>query len=362
MEIANKNVTSSTRRMGNWRNRVKEVSTVIENMATTIKAVYGGLTKEEGQLFEKLIAQAKKAETKLVTHSYITDMGKAIIAIYREIKYEGQSVFEPLIADSADAAARVRATFEQTQEFTTQRGPLSFPAGATSPTGTSLAGKRATTAEYNAWAGRAGQPLMQMSAQDWPKEAQPAYMDAMIHKYQMGIKSPRMNVRQEEFLNAASSKFYNISERYGPQQAAAYSTGFQGKMKDYETVAGRMGMTPMQHYGSSNMERWGSALQSAQAQNWGLRSFGYEIGRQGRSLATGGMGILGGAAGSVENYIEFADPLERSARNLELNAEMTELLNEKLRDQAGIVTTLTAKEQAEGLYQWAAATGATVGN
>jgi TP901 family phage tail tape measure protein len=122
----------------------------------------------------------------------------------------------------------------------------------------------------------------------------------------------------------------------------------------------RMGVSVEDWMGAGQFERMGMAMQAAQRRWWGVRGFGYQVSGYGRGMMMAGGAALGGAALAAKEYTEYAEPLGRAARNLELNAQMAELLDEKLISAAGTMSMFTAEEQAQQLYLWAAATGEVV--
>lgn len=134
----------------------------------------------------------------------------------------------------------------------------------------------------------------------------------------------------------------------------------QGALTDLGKVAKKMGVTTDDLINMSSLDRAVTAVQAVQRRMWGLRGLGYQLESYGRGM-TQTAAVMGGTmALASKKYLDFAAPLGKAARNLDLNAELTEVLDKKLTQLAGTVSMMTPQEQAEGLYLWAAATGAVV--
>jgi len=134
----------------------------------------------------------------------------------------------------------------------------------------------------------------------------------------------------------------------------------QTRVKDFQETVRRLGIQPQEWIDASQVNRYAMALQAAQRRVWGIRGMGAQAQMYGREMMGVGLGVLGGAGMAAREYAQFAEPMGRAARNLELNAEMTEELDSKLRSLAGTASVFDPTEQAEGLYLWAAATGEVV--
>jgi len=144
------------------------------------------------------------------------------------------------------------------------------------------------------------------------------------------------------------------------KEAAANIALVESKFAKFQSQVSKMGVAPEDWMGAGNWERQMMALQAAQRRVWGIRGMGAQAQMYGREMMGAGMAGLGGAAMAGKQYAEFAEPLGRAARNLELNAQLTAELDAKLRDLAGTASMFKPEEQASGLYQWAAATGEVV--
>lgn len=164
-------------------------------------------------------------------------------------------------------------------------------------------------------------------------------------------------VRSAGSMGPQMKKYFDEALSLPADQAKEKVKALSGQMEKFADATKKLGLTPAEFVDMGKMDRWFAGLQAAQRQVWGVRSFGYQVQKYGRGMMAGGMAVLGGAAMAGREYIQFAAPLGRAARNMELNAQMTELLDQKLRDLAGTVSLFSPEEQAEGLYLWAAATG-----
>jgi len=143
-------------------------------------------------------------------------------------------------------------------------------------------------------------------------------------------------------------------------QAIAKIRQAEGAITDLGKVAKKMGVTTDDLVNMSGLDRAITSVQAIQRKIWGLRGLGYQLESYGRGLTMTATAMGAAAALASQKYLAFAQPLGKAARNLDLNAELTEVLDRKLTTLAGTVSMMTPQEQAEGLYLWAAATGAVV--
>jgi TP901 family phage tail tape measure protein len=125
-------------------------------------------------------------------------------------------------------------------------------------------------------------------------------------------------------------------------------------------TARRMGVTTDDLVNMSGLDRAIGAVQAVQRKMWGLRGLGYQLESYGRSMTMAAAAMGAAVVVTSSKYLKFADPLGRAARNLDLNAELTEVLDHRLTELAGTISMMSPQEQAEGLYLWAAATGAVI--
>lgn len=143
-----------------------------------------------------------------------------------------------------------------------------------------------------------------------------------------------------------------------PTQEAVNSLNqLRTAMASAHEATAKMGIGVDQWMDASKVDKWGIALQAAQRKIWGVRGFGYQMEARGRGIMMGAGATAGGMAASAKAYLDYSEPLNRAARNMELNAENTAWLDRELRSLAGSVSLFSPKEQAEQLYLWAAATG-----
>lgn len=122
----------------------------------------------------------------------------------------------------------------------------------------------------------------------------------------------------------------------------------------------KLGFTLDEYLGASSWEKRFAAIQAAQRRLWGVRGLGYQIAGYGRALMAGGGAALGAGLAAMKQYVDYAEPMNRAARNLDLNARLTRELDDSLRQLSGTVSYMTPKVQAEALYLWAAATGEVI--
>lgn len=134
----------------------------------------------------------------------------------------------------------------------------------------------------------------------------------------------------------------------------------EGAITNLGKVAKKMGVTTDDLINMGGLDRAITAVQAVQRKIWGLRGLGYQLESYGRSMTMTAMAMGASAGLASKKYLDFAAPLGKAARNLDLNAQLTEVLDNKLTSLAGTVSMMTPQEQAEGLYLWAAATGAVV--
>lgn len=131
-------------------------------------------------------------------------------------------------------------------------------------------------------------------------------------------------------------------------------------MRKAQTSTQRLGFTLDEYMGASAWEKRFGAIQAAQRRLWGVRGLGFQIASYGRQMMVAGAGAVGSVALLAKQYVDFAAPLNRAARNLDLNIALTEQLDASLRKMSGTLSYLTPQMQAEVLYMWAAATGEVI--
>ena len=134
----------------------------------------------------------------------------------------------------------------------------------------------------------------------------------------------------------------------------------EGALVNLGKTAKRMGVTTDDLVDMGRLDRGIASVQAIQRKMWGLRGLGYQLESYGKGMAASAAAIGGSLALAGNEYLKFADPMNKAARNLDLNAELTEVLDHKLVDLAGTMSMMSPKEQADGLYLWAAATGAVI--
>lgn len=153
----------------------------------------------------------------------------------------------------------------------------------------------------------------------------------------------------------ATKEFKALTDQVERAQAATMKMGVSvDEWQKMSTQGGQFGGM------ASWAQRWGTGIQAAQRRWWGVRGMGYQAQALGRGAMMAGAAGLGGGALATREYLKYAEPMNRAARNLELNAEMTEYLDQALRELAGTASAFDPRTQAEGLYIWAAATGEIV--
>jgi hypothetical protein len=146
-----------------------------------------------------------------------------------------------------------------------------------------------------------------------------------------------------------------------PTQASIRAVdSLSARLKVFDQEAAKAGFTAGGWQKAGRFQQTMGALQVAQRQVWGIRGMGAQMGMYGSQMMGAGVGALGGAGMAAKEYGEFAAPLGRAARNLELNDKLTKELDASLRQLAGTVSVFDPTKQAEGLYLWAAATGEVV--
>lgn len=130
--------------------------------------------------------------------------------------------------------------------------------------------------------------------------------------------------------------------------------------KQLNTVWKDLGVTQEQWGDMGRFRQWSLAIQQAEGTLWATRRLGMDIQRAGTAFLAMGTAGAAGAALMAREYMELDDPLQRAARNLELNTGLTDELSNSLRNAADAARYFTPEEQAQGLFLFAAATGATV--
>jgi TP901 family phage tail tape measure protein len=101
-----------------------------------------------------------------------------------------------------------------------------------------------------------------------------------------------------------------------------------------------------------------SALAQARRETADLRTIAAAGGRIGRGMMTTGAAIVGPLALAGRSYLEFARDADRAARQLKLNAELTDALKDETLELSARMGLFTPEEISQGLYTWASAIGA----
>jgi TP901 family phage tail tape measure protein len=105
-------------------------------------------------------------------------------------------------------------------------------------------------------------------------------------------------------------------------------------------------------------ERFGAAMTAAAQQTYGLRTLAGGLGRMGTGMMTTGAAIVGPLTLAGRSYLEFSKDAGQAARQLKLNAELTDELKSKTLDLSASLGLFTPEEISSGLYTWASAIGA----
>jgi len=206
-----------------------------------------------------------------------------------------------------------------------------------------------------------------------------ATVDTSATKKAVKTEAQKVAAEYKKALGTAQRDFATTTSRAGAQQ---FTQGFrsmweegtinpsaeavQGIRKAESAVAAlgktakTMGVSTDDLVDMGGVDRAITAVQSVQRRMWGLRGLGYQLESYGRSMTMTATAMGAAAAAASNEYLKFADPLGRAARNLDLNSELTGVLDKRLTELAGTVSMMSPREQAEGLYLWAAATGAVV--
>jgi TP901 family phage tail tape measure protein len=106
------------------------------------------------------------------------------------------------------------------------------------------------------------------------------------------------------------------------------------------------------------MERLGAAMTAAAQQTYGLRTLAGGLGRVGTGMMTTGAAIVAPLTLAGQSYLEFSANAGQAARQLKLNAELTDELKSKTLDLSASLGLFTPEEISQGLYTWASAIGA----
>jgi TP901 family phage tail tape measure protein len=201
---------------------------------------------------------------------------------------------------------------------------------------------------------QAGQGTQQQVA----RQAQQAFMK------QWGTT---LNQFEREFRGVAPDAMLGSLQGYFQQTVSEPAQGAIDRLRGVQQEIGRathnlkrMGVTAQDWMQAGSIERFGMAIQAAQRRWWGVRGAGYQVQSMGRGMMMAGAAGVGAGGAAMAKYVQYTEPLGRAARNLELNAEMTAHLDEKLRTLAGTVSVFSPEDQAQQLYLWAAATGEVV--
>lgn len=144
------------------------------------------------------------------------------------------------------------------------------------------------------------------------------------------------------------------------KQGVTAINALEESMRVAQRSTQKLGFTLDEYLGASSWEKRFAAIQAAQRRLWGVRGLGYQIAGMGRSMMAGGGLAVGAGVATMKQYVDLAGPLNRAARNLDLNVQLTEQLDSRLRQLSGTLSYLTPKLQAESLYLWAAATGEVI--
>ena len=112
------------------------------------------------------------------------------------------------------------------------------------------------------------------------------------------------------------------------------------------------------------VESWFDAfnegLNQASLQWFGLRRLGYGLESVGRSMTRTGKEIVQFMTSAAEAYLDFNEAATRAAMAMEMQAEMQDVLEEKILDSSRALGLYTPSELAEGLRLWAAGTGVVI--
>jgi len=127
-DLANKSITSQTRRLGNYRKRVKEVIGHIQVLDKAVQNVYQNMSTEGDDVFDSLTKGARQAYDEIVGHSILPDMEAAASRIYQRISAQGNVVFKSAISDAERLLAIMRALERETASLRQQ--PLLLTGGA----------------------------------------------------------------------------------------------------------------------------------------------------------------------------------------------------------------------------------------
>ena len=206
-----------------------------------------------------------------------------------------------------------------------------------------------------------------------------ARVDTKATQKQALTEAQKVEAELKKGLSRAQRDFTAAAKRYGAEeytaqfravwqegtikpseQAIAQIRKAEGALTDVGKVAKKMGVTTDDLFNMSGLDRAVTSVQAVQRKIWGLRGLGYQLESYGHGMTIAATAMGATMAMTSQKYLEFAQPLGKAARNLDLNAELTEVLDRKLTDLAGTVSMMKPQEQAEGLYLWAAATGAVV--
>ncbi len=146
------------------------------------------------------------------------------------------------------------------------------------------------------------------------------------------------------------------------------ATGLQAQI-DAEFYAAR-GMAPP--YGTAvapaaarpsfgqRIETFNQRLMEEEWKRWGMQRLGHNLAFGGRQMMMWGTALAGGLTLAGKSYADFNREADRAARNLELDADLTEAFTGKLLEMSRNMGLFTPEELAQGTYFWASGIGQVV--
>ena len=341
-----KPISSQTSRFGGNMKRLKELLPIVKkmgeserNLVRILAATDERINTEMQQLaatvkaqnpFQWMTAQAQKAYDKIVGHSIIPDMVTGIMSWLKRLQTAQMGAFDPLEKEAQETSqaviAQFRAMYQQGAALTSKQ--MSAATGYTPAQLSGMVKSGQLTGTQQRYRG----PWMYPAA-----EAERLYQQGMLGPGSSQLRNMGAQMAANRRLEAEQAQFQAELAASRQPAAGAVPSGILGKAQAFG-----------QAYYEEEMKRYAN------------ERIGRGLQMTGRSMMFTGAAVTGGLTLSAKNYLDYNREMERSARNLDLNAELTKKLNTELKQTSLETGLFSPKELAEGLYFWASGTGEVV--
>ena len=378
LDNANTAITSQTRRLGNNLNRLNEVSASVRILVSEVTALYAKMAAAGSDVFDPLTQSARKNADDIEGHSIIPDMTAGILALYKQISDAGRNVFTPLLESGKEAEKVFNLLIEQGKTsgaalvgiFGNTETALVQYAHTTDKTAIAIiTSTQQGIIAYKSLESAGTSSLVSLTAAEsnWQIQSSNYFTKAIqklnefediyrrvLYGIWQSMQSMQLGMGNTSLLGAGNTPLLGAGNIIDAETIRRLEQGSEA-IKDVGDSF-KQAQAPMESW----IDKFNKGLNEATMRWFGLRRLGYGLVTTGNTMINSGKNLISMMQQAGESYLTFNEAATRAAMAMELQADMQDVLEQKLLDTSKTLGLFKPEELAEGVRLWAAGTGVVI--